>query len=390
MIPSNLGAPHEDLSPLSKSFAALRDLVISTWINRARKAIPGAIELGSPILTNTLPILYDNIAQALTPGYPRTTANSANNIGAAHGRDRASATDYSLSDLVNELQIFRDVIFEVAEDNGLPIEKHEAKIIQESIDFEIRESITSFSQAHDDHSQMLIARISHDLRNPLHVANGAVQLINFKSNDENVLSLAKLAAAKMSEVDVMIQTILDTAVGRRRKKLELKLETFDMVSLVKQACSDIQVLGRKCKVVGNTVVGVWGRAAMKGLLENLLSNAQKYGHPETEITISVKEVQGRVILAVHNEGEPIPAEILPRLFTAFERGIEQADVKGWGLGLPYVQQVAESHHGTVIVDSAAARGTTFTVSMPVDCRPFIDESNSQKENHQGRRVVVPE
>jgi signal transduction histidine kinase len=377
MIPSDLGAQNKELSLLSKSFAALRDKVISTWIVRVKEVIPAAAQLSRPILTNTLPILYDNIAQSMTPGYPRDTANSANNIGAAHGRDRAAATDYTISEIVHELQIFRDIIFLVSETSGLNLKKSDASIIHDSLDWEIRESITAFSKAYEEQSQMFIARIAHDLRNPLHVASGAAQLIKLKSNEENSARLANLAVDKLTEVDTMIQTILDTAVGRRHKKLELKLESFDMKLLAKEVCLDSEFLGQKCNVVGEDVCGFWSRAAMKGLLENLLSNARKYGRPETEVMVSVKEAEGRVILAVHNEGEPISAEVLPRLFTAFERGVEHADVKGWGLGLPYVQQVAESHHGTVIVDSAAGRGTTFTVSIPIDCRPFATEGPVQ-------------
>lgn len=378
MIPSDLGAQNKELSLLSKSFAALRATVLSTWISRVIEVVPGAAKLSRPILTDTLPILYDNIAQALTAGYPRDTANSSNNIGAAHGRDRAGATDYTISEIVHELQIFRDVIFLVSEANGLNLKKSDASVIHDSLDSEIRESIKAFSKAQEDRSQMFIARIAHDLRNPLHVANGAAQLIKLKSNEVNSARLAGLAIDKLSEVDAMIQTILDTAIGRQHRKLELKLESFDMKLLAKEVCLDSELLGQKCNVVGKDVCGFWSRAAMKGLLENLLSNARKYGRPETEVTVSVKQAEGRVILAVHNEGEPISADVLPRLFTAFERGVEQADVKGWGLGLPYVQQVAESHHGTVIVDSAVGRGTTFTVSVPVDCRPFVTNGLEQE------------
>lgn len=77
----------------------------------------------------------------------------------------------------------------------------------------------------------------------------------------------------------------------------------------------------------------------------------------------------RPLLAVHNEGAPIPAEEMERLFHTFER-IEDVKVKGWGLGLPYVRNVAESHGGSVFVDSAEERGTTFTLSLPVDARPY--------------------
>jgi signal transduction histidine kinase len=47
------------------------------------------------------------------------------------------------------------------------------------------------------------------------------------------------------------------------------------------------------------------------------------------------------------------------------------DAKGWGIGLPFVRNVAESHGGSVAVDSSPATGTTFLIDVPVDCRPFV-------------------
>jgi signal transduction histidine kinase len=101
-----------------------------------------------------------------------------------------------------------------------------------------------------------------------------------------------------------------------------------------------------------------------------VSNARKYGDASQAITVRVSRVDTRMMLAVHNEGTTIPAAEMERLFHTFER-IEDVDVKGWGLGLPYVRNVAESHGGSVVVDSAPERGTTFTVSLPVDARPYV-------------------
>jgi len=60
------------------------------------------------------------------------------------------------------------------------------------------------------------------------------------------------------------------------------------------------------------------------------------------------------------------------MFNRYRR-IEETQIRGWGLGLPYVQNVVESHGGTVVVDSAEERGTTFTVSIPVDARPYVKQ-----------------
>jgi signal transduction histidine kinase len=80
----------------------------------------------------------------------------------------------------------------------------------------------------------------------------------------------------------------------------------------------------------------------------------------------------RLLLSVHNEGEPIAPERLEDVFQIFWRALsgKEKKQKGWGIGLPYARGVAESHGGTAGVDSSMERGTTFFIDMPVDARPF--------------------
>jgi signal transduction histidine kinase len=127
--------------------------------------------------------------------------------------------------------------------------------------------------------------------------------------------------------------------------------------------------------------GWWDREAIKRAIENLLSNAIKYGAPDTPIRMETESRDERVMLTVHNEGEPIPPEQIECIFQIFERAVaaKEANSKGWGIGLPYVRSVAESHGGSVMVDSAANRGTTFTINMPLDARPYQDAPTLDKK-----------
>ena len=78
----------------------------------------------------------------------------------------------------------------------------------------------------------------------------------------------------------------------------------------------------------------------------------------------------RVRVSVHNSGPCIAEEQMMRIFDYLRRD-NHAPAPGWGIGLPYVQNVAESHGGSVAVDSAPASGTSFILDLPVDCRPFV-------------------
>jgi signal transduction histidine kinase len=80
------------------------------------------------------------------------------------------------------------------------------------------------------------------------------------------------------------------------------------------------------------------------------------------------------MLSVHNEGQPIALDQMESIFDVFVRAeaAKEGNNEGWEIGLPYVRSVAESHGGSVTVDSAAARGTTFMMDIPQDARPFRD------------------
>jgi signal transduction histidine kinase len=159
-------------------------------------------------------------------------------------------------------------------------------------------------------------------------------------------------------------------VRQGRMKLKLNLTSFDMMTLIEEICADLPLLKQRVRIKGERIVGQWCRVSMKRVLENLLNNAQKYGDPLRPITVRAYRESDLMLVSVHNFGEPIPWAEMDRLFKPYQR-IEDTSIKGWGLGLPYVQSVAESHGGTVVIDSDAARGTTFTVSIPIDASLYV-------------------
>jgi len=77
-------------------------------------------------------------------------------------------------------------------------------------------------------------------------------------------------------------------------------------------------------------------------------------------------------VTVHNYGPVIPPEKRETLFRAFQRlsDAETSGKSGWGLGLAQVRAVAEAHGGSIGVDSLPDRGTTFTIDIPLDARPY--------------------
>jgi sigma-B regulation protein RsbU (phosphoserine phosphatase) len=98
---------------------------------------------------------------------------------------------------------------------------------------------------------------------------------------------------------------------------------------------------------------------------NLVANAASHGDPVRPITVRSGRSDGRFRVSVHNEGRPIPAEVVPRLFEPMVRGAG-ATARGVGLGLYIVREIARSHGGQVDVRSSAEEGTTFVLDWPCE------------------------
>lgn len=364
----------DDLSEIGRRMLALRNDVFAEWERKVRESVKGAGALSHPILIDTLPTLYDNIAEALTPGYPRTSAAVATpSVALEHGNERARLTHYEANAVICEYQILRSTLIEVLKRNNVPISDEELQIIGSSIDASIREAVTAFTLAQSAFREQFVATLAHDLRTPLAAATMAAHLITQVRDFDKVDQAAHRIVANLGRIDQMIQDLLDAVVYEGGQRLELHPTRFDIAEVVKEVCDlSSAVYGQRFEMDGDAIMGWWGREAIKRALENLINNAVKYGAPGTPVRISFQKYDDRMLLSVHNEGEPIPVDQVENVFQVFRRAkaAKQGPQQGWGIGLPYVRSVAESHGGSIDVDSAQERGTTFSIDIPLDSRPF--------------------
>jgi signal transduction histidine kinase len=363
----------DKLSSTSRKMLMLREAVLAEWETRVRAAFQEAKELREPVFINTIPAFYDNLVEALTADYPRTTALDGTTLAIAHGGERARLTKYDPEELILEYQIFRLAILHVLERERITLTTAELVALNASIDQAIREAVSAFSAVIGTMREQFVAALTHDLRTPLSAASISAELITHLNDPARTKQLAKGILTHLTRMEQMIQQLLDTMVFQTGQRLRLDLSCFDILSVAQEVCGQMMpAAGARCEISGQSVQGWWDQDAMKRAIENLVGNALKYGSPRTPIRINIEQTHESLVLSVHNEGIPILLEEQKTVFQAFRRVGDATSnkKKGWGVGLPYVRSVAESHGGAITIDSASDRGTTFVITIPVDARPF--------------------
>jgi signal transduction histidine kinase len=370
MLASDQKLNDTGLAPISLAFLALREDVLALWAQEVRARVEGARDLLSPILFNTLPVFYDNIAEALTPSYPRDNATSHTNAASAHGGERARMTPFGPDQVIQEYQIFREAIAATAP-GRLALGIAEWHVIDTSINTAVVEAVRAFMLGHDDLRKRVAASLSHDMRTPLSVIATGASLVQVAPDLATARRGAERIDRNVQRLAQMVDELLDVLTDHSRVDITLDLSCFDIQELVQAVAEESNEGGLGTfEATGKPVTGYWCKAAMRRALDNLASNAQKYGDGGV-VRINADETHGRLVLTVHNSGNHIPKDRHNGIFEYLQRGTDSASEVGWGIGLQFVKGVAEAHGGTAAVDSSREAGTTFIVDIPVDCRPFV-------------------
>lgn len=352
-----------------------KDRVIERWEARLRREIPAAAREPHLILTNTLPVILDQLAEAFSPRHPRRTATDGSTAATEHGGERVRLTHFRLEDLIREYKLLREVLFEVLEEDG-PLSARDRHTLDTSLDQAVMEACTGYALVQSTVRDQFFATIAHDLRNPLSAAQMGASLILRHPSAEQVPRWAARIIENIGRVDRMVQDLLDAMRVQTGARLPLELQECDLVEVVRDAVEQLRTEHGERLVLDapEPVRGHFAPDALRRTTENLVTNAVKYGDASRPITVSIREHGERASLKVHNHGAHIPAEQRETLFRAFQRlySAEASGKRGWGLGLAQARAVAEAHGGSISVDSVPGRGTTFTIDVPVDARPFQD------------------
>lgn len=214
-----------------------------------------------------------------------------------------------------------------------------------------------------------LSRMSHELRTPLNAILGFSQLLQMSELAEHDRESVDQVLKSGRHLLGLINDILD--ISRiETNNISVSKEPVLVNELISDCVSNIQLLAQERKIeidvkVPEDVYFKADRQRIAQVVINLLSNAVKYNRDGGSVYVEVTKTQSDVYLSVRDTGNGISDELLPRLFTPFDRlGADRSRVEGTGLGLSLSKTLVEAMDGRINVLSKIGEGTTFVVALP--------------------------
>ncbi|WP_375773519.1 PAS domain-containing protein [Archangium gephyra] len=221
-----------------------------------------------------------------------------------------------------------------------------------------------------DVREKLLGIVSHDLRNPLQAISTVSHLLLSSAEPLSLPQRKWVTRIRTSvhRMDRLIRDLLDFVRIRQGGTLPIQRQPVRLEEVGRTTVDELQAAHPQRQLLlearGDTR-GEWDPERLVQLVGNLLSNALSHGADTAPIRVRVEGEGAQVVLEVANQGNPIPPELLPRIFEPFTRASEGGNsLKGVGLGLFIVHEIVAAHGGHIDVSSSAGAGTVFRVRLP--------------------------
>ncbi|HEY9258632.1 HAMP domain-containing sensor histidine kinase [Chitinophaga sp.] len=218
-----------------------------------------------------------------------------------------------------------------------------------------------------------INNMTHELKTPIATVSAAVEALqNFNAlNDQRktqtYLDISKNELQRLSD---LVEKVLHIA-AEEKEDIELFREETDLNEVVDNILSNHQLkAGKQLQLrYDNNLAGKMvyvDKTHLSNAINNLIDNAIKYSGEQVQLYIQTSLENGILKIKVKDHGIGIPKVYQGSIFDKFFR-VPTGDlhnVKGFGLGLSYVQKIVEMHGGTIHVQSEPDKGSEFTIIIP--------------------------
>jgi signal transduction histidine kinase len=372
---------------LSEFISDKLELILDDW-ERYATQIPAARGMDRDELRDHAKQMLETIAKDLN-GAQTSEEQKKKSEGHGQGADSNAPVEtaarqhasvrmkagFPIEDLISEFRALRATVlrhWEKASNTMQQSDMEDMTRFNEAIDQAVAESVARHSALIRHAQDVFLGILGHDLRNPLGAVTMSAQyLMQSPSLEGRHIKAAAMIYNSSKQMSQLVGDLLDFTRTRLGQAIPIRPEPTNIAEIVRHAVAQACAFHPEREIVLHMpaeLTGQWDTARIAQVLSNLIANAIKHGSRDQPITVTLGGDDRNVMASVHNMGNPIPADDLPRIFAPLVRATTSSDHEPYdtslGLGLFIVREIAQAHEGTVAVTSTAEAGTTFTLQLP--------------------------
>jgi len=252
----------------------------------------------------------------------------------------------------------------------------------------------------DKRKDEFLARLAHELRNPLAPIAGATRLLRHEKGDPLAVDrLRQVLERQIVHLLRLVEDLLDVArITAGKVKLQIRRVELQQVLRSAVEMSAAQLETHKVELVWDVpATTIWIDAdavRLAQIVQNLLSNAARHGGSGGHVWLSARVEGDRVVLAVRDDGAGMSAEVLARAFEPFAQGPGSGKNLGLGIGLTLVRELSQLHDGKVEAESEGpGKGSVFRVILPLQASASTSSTAPVRgelaaQEHSAKRQVL--
>lgn len=216
------------------------------------------------------------------------------------------------------------------------------------------------------------SNISHELKTPLSLILGHLELLKGDSPSSKNKNKIEAVESNANRLLVLVNQLLDLS-RLEAKKMQPKYSKIELVSFIRNLVFSfesyvfIRNIGLDFNAEPDSIPVILDREAVEKMINNLLSNAVKFTPPGGKILVNIKCLDSnKVSIKVADTGKGMTEEQLEKIFDRYYQ-IEElpgSNLGGSGIGLALVSELVKMQQGTISVTSEPAKGTCFELVLP--------------------------
>ena len=239
----------------------------------------------------------------------------------------------------------------------ITISEEQLKQQRDQLEIEVRNKTNKLMQAERLSAiGEISARLAHDLRNPLTVIKGTVEIVKAKSKNgdnsfsEKQIEMMERAVARMAnQIDDVLDFVKTQTLHTTRNSI---LETVSLsVAKIKKS-AELSI-----NIVGENIESVYDADKLEVVLDNIIMNAVEANNERGEVTIRIIDGNNEIIIEVEDAGSGVPQELMTKIFEP----LFTTKQRGTGLGLASCKRIIEQHGGSI---SVKTKPSIFSIKLP--------------------------